>query len=160
MRKFFIGLAVLAALIAYSLELRHERPKIGMPLSLGVGPSTKTTTTPVGRINSSNSPVSTMQNQTATGAYKDGSYTGSVRDAFYGNVQVRVIIQNGKIMAVNFLQYPQTHETSVYINQQAMPGLQQEAIQAQSANINIVSGATYTSQAFIQSLSNALAQAA
>ncbi len=60
---------------------------------------------------------------------------------------------------MQFLQYPDTHSTSVYINQQAMPYLQQEAIQAQSANVNIVSGATDTSIAFQQSLASALAQA-
>jgi len=83
-----------------------------------------------------------------------------VADAYYGNVQVRATISGGKITGVTFLQYPHTHSTSVYINQQAMPYLQQEAIKAQGANVDIVSGATYTSQAFIQSLGSALAQAA
>lgn len=93
------------------------------------------------------------------GQYKDGSYTGPVADAYYGNVQVQAIVQGGKLADVKFLDYPQTHQTSVYINQQAMPYLTQEAIQAQSANVNIVSGATFTSQAFIQSLASALSQA-
>lgn len=94
-----------------------------------------------------------------TGQYKDGTYTGSVADAYYGNVQVQAIVQSGKLADVKFLDYPQTHQTSVYINSQAMPYLKQEAIQAQSANVNIVSGATFTSQAFIQSLASALSQA-
>ena len=80
-------------------------------------------------------------------------------DAYYGNVQVQAIVQSGKLADVKFLDYPQTHQTSVYINSQAMPYLTQEAIQAQSANVNIVSGATFTSQAFIQSLASALSQA-
>jgi len=93
------------------------------------------------------------------GKYKDGEYTGNVEDAYYGNVQVKILISNGKISNVQFLDYPQDRETSVRINSQAMPYLKQEAIQAQSASVDIVSGATNTSQAFIQSLSSALSQA-
>ncbi len=93
------------------------------------------------------------------GLYINGSYKGSVADAYYGNVQVKAIISGGKISDVQFLQYPNTHSTSVYINSQAMPYLTQEAIQAQSANVNIVSGATDTSIAFQQSLAAALSSA-
>ena len=93
------------------------------------------------------------------GLYVDGSYTGSVADAYYGNVQVQAVVSGGKITDVQFLQYPNTHSTSVYINSQAMPFLKQEAIQSQSANVSIVSGATDTSMAFQQSLAAALAQA-
>ncbi len=68
-------------------------------------------------------------------------------------------MQGGAISTVEFLQYPNTHQTSVLINSQALPILQSEAIQAQSANVNIVSGATFTSQAYQASLANALSQA-
>ena len=91
--------------------------------------------------------------------YTDGSFTGAVADAYYGNVQVKVIIQNGKITDVQFLDHPQSRGRSIQINTYAMPLLQQEVIQAQSANINTVSGASATSGAFIQSLTSALAQA-
>jgi uncharacterized protein with FMN-binding domain len=93
------------------------------------------------------------------GQYADGTYTGNVVDAYYGLVQIQVVVQNGTIASVQFLQYPSDRRTSQYINSQAMPILQHEAIQAQSANVNIVSGATDTSLAFRQSLANALAQA-
>jgi uncharacterized protein with FMN-binding domain len=91
--------------------------------------------------------------------YKDGTYTGSVADAYYGNIQVQATISGGKITAVKFLQYPNDQQNSIYINQQAMPFLQQEAIKAQSAHVDGVSGATDTSQAFVQSLSAALNKA-
>jgi len=91
--------------------------------------------------------------------YKNGTYTGGVADAYYGNVQVEAIVNGGKLADVQFLQYPNTHSTSVYINSQAMPYLKQEAIQAQNASVDIVSGATYTSMAFQQSLASALTQA-
>jgi len=93
------------------------------------------------------------------GQYKNGTYTGSVADAFYGNVQVQVTVSGGKITDVTFLQHPNDRQTSVIINNQAMPMLTQEAIQAQSASVSGVSGASATSQAFIQSLGDALSQA-
>ena len=98
------------------------------------------------------------QNQTNV-SYKNGSYTGSVADAIYGNVEVQATISGGKLTDVTFLQYPSDRTTSVGINSQAMPYLKQEAIAAQSAQVNIISGATATSQAFAQSLTSALAQA-
>lgn len=93
------------------------------------------------------------------GQYKDGSYTGSVQDAFYGNIQVQAVISNGKISNVNFLQYPNDNRTSQYINSVADPMLAQEAIQKQSANVDIISGASASSQAFQASLADALSQA-
>src|SRR6476620_8591270 len=59
------------------------------------------------------------QNQTAA-QYKDGEYTGKVADAFYGNLQVKAVIQGGKIIDVAFLQYPDDRQTSIEINKQAM----------------------------------------
>lgn len=115
--------------------------------SLPTNPSVPVVLTPV--------PVAQKQK----GQYADGSYTGSVTNAYYGSVQVNAIIQNGAISDVQFLQYPSDRSTSRYINSQAMPLLKQEAVQAQNAQVNGVSGATFTSEAFIQSLSSALALA-
>ena len=132
---------------------------------------TKKTTTPVATTPtaskkttaSTSNPPSTTPTQTVPAQpksqYKNGVYTGSIADAYYGYVQVKATISGGQITDVTFLQYPTSHSTSVYINQQAMPYLKQEAIQAQSANVSGVTGATDTSQAFIQSLGSALAQA-
>lgn len=94
-----------------------------------------------------------------TGQYKNGTYTGNVADAFYGNVQVQVVISGGQITDVVFLQYPNHNNTSININSQAMPLLKQEALAAQSANVSGVSGASATSPAFQSSLASALSQA-
>lgn len=93
------------------------------------------------------------------GLYADGSYTGTVANAYYGNIQVQATIADGKLTDVIFLQYPNDRSTSRSINGQAMPALKQEAIAAQSANVDVVSGATDSSLAFQQSLGSALAQA-
>ena len=91
--------------------------------------------------------------------YRDGTYTGSVADAYFVNLQVSATISAGKISDVAFLQYPNDRGTSIEINTQAMPMLKSEAIQSQNADVNIVSGATQTSVAFKESLASALAQA-
>lgn len=92
----------------------------------------------------------------ARGQYKDGTFTGPNVDAFYGLVQVKASIRNGKIADVQFVKFPNDRRTSVRINAFAVPYLQSEAIQAQSANVDFISGATLTSEAFAESLQAAL----
>ncbi len=92
----------------------------------------------------------------AAGQYKDGSYTGPEVNATYGWVQVQAVVQNGQLADVQFLEYPRDRRTSQRINSRAVPELQTEAIQVQSANVDIISGATLTSRAFIESLKSAL----
>ena len=97
---------------------------------------------------------------TVTGnSYKDGTFTGQSVDAYYGNVQVQATIQGGKISQVKFLDYPHDRRISQAINNQAMPWLNSEAVQVQSAHVDIISGATFTSEGFQQSLQSALTQA-
>jgi uncharacterized protein with FMN-binding domain len=102
--------------------------------------------------------TSTAPSSTSSG-YKDGAYTGPVVDVNWGYVQVQATIQSGKISNVQFLQYPSDRRTSVRINSIANPELEQEAIQAQSANVDIITGATLTSEGFQMSLQAALNQA-
>lgn len=164
MKKFLLSFSVIGMFILYSVNLKAEqsRYQIVSPPSLQ-NPTINLPASPTPS-SSSSTPPPILQTQTpvptqATGAYKNGSYTGSVEDAFYGNIQVKATISGGKITDVQFLQYPNDRSTSRMINSQAMPYLKQEAIQAQSAQVDIVSGATDSSMAFVQSLSNALAQA-
>ncbi len=93
------------------------------------------------------------------GMYTDGTYTGTQEDAYYGMVQVQVAVTGGKLSDVNFLQYPTDRRTSQNISSRAMPILKQEAIVAQSARVDTVSGATEISNAFVRSLGSALSQA-
>lgn len=119
--------------------------------------SNSPTSTPSTTSNSS-TPSSTNTTVTAS-AYKDGVFSGSVNSAYYGNVQVQVTVQQGKITNVKYLQYPTEDSTSIYIAKGILPYLKKEVIKAQSANINMFTGATFTSQAFIQSLKSALNKA-
>ena len=95
-----------------------------------------------------------------SGQYRDGAYTGPVVDAYYGLMQIQAIIKGGKLASIRVLKYPNDRRTSIFINRQALPMLRDEVINAQSANVDIVSGATLSSDAFIQSLGAAMSQAA
>jgi len=86
-----------------------------------------------------------------------GTFTGSAVQNPFGEVQVQITLASGKITAVTALQMP-THGRSGFISQDVAPILQGEALSAQSASIDTVSGATYTSDAYAQSLQSAIDQ--
>jgi uncharacterized protein with FMN-binding domain len=88
-----------------------------------------------------------------------GSFTGSDFPNRFGDVVVRVVITNGHLSDVQAVQLPSDRARSAYISQVAGPMLRSEVLQAQSANIDIISGATYTSQSYAQSVESALQQA-
>lgn len=95
---------------------------------------------------------------TTTASVRRGTYQGPVVQQPYGAVQAAITIKSGKIAAVS-IAAPQNNSRSASINSQAVPLLRQETLQAQNANVNAISGATLTSQAYVQSLQGALAQA-
>jgi uncharacterized protein with FMN-binding domain len=85
--------------------------------------------------------------------------TGTAADTRYGPVQVRITVTNGTVTAVTAVDYPQNDPRDQQINSFAIPQLDQEATAAKSSGIDFVSGATYTSQGYVQSLQSALDQA-
>jgi uncharacterized protein with FMN-binding domain len=84
---------------------------------------------------------------------------GSVAQTRWGPVQVTITVANGKITAVDVPQYPDGNRKDEEINADALPTLKQETLSAQSANIDMVSGATVTSDGYVQSLQSALDRA-
>ena len=91
-------------------------------------------------------------------AYKDGTYTGAVTKTTKGDFQVSVVVQGGKIANVNVLLQPD-EEFSRSINKTALPKYVEEAIEAQSSDIALVSGASETFKGFKGSLQDALNKA-
>ena len=91
--------------------------------------------------------------------FRDGTYTGAQFSNKYGNVQVQVIVAAGKLTKVNIVQYPDSDDKSVRINSDAIPTLIAETLSAQSAKVDTVSGATYTSTSYRQSVQAAVDQA-
>ena len=154
MKKFTVSVLIIGAFILYSLMYNHSSLFALLPNSSTDSSSSSGSSTRV-----SSTSVVPAAPGTPSSLLKDGSYTGSVADAQWGYIQVKADIQNGKITDVQFLQYPNERDRSVMINNDADPQFTSEAIQAQSANVDIVTGATDSSEAFIQSLSDALSQA-
>ncbi|WIB61662.1 FMN-binding protein [Curtobacterium sp. MCLR17_007] len=120
-------------------------------------------TTPVQQGTTSGSASSgsgTSGTSTGTGtSTASGTFTGTTAQTRYGPVQVEITVAGGKITEVTALQLTNQDGRSVAISQQAAPILRQEALQAQSAKIQAVSGATYTSDGYVTSLQSAIDQA-
>lgn len=91
-----------------------------------------------------------------TGRYADGTYTGDVVSMRYGEVQVAVTVSGGAVTDVTALRLPDGDHHSARISDQVAPILREEALTAQSAQIDLLSGATYTSMAYAESLQSAL----
>ena len=85
--------------------------------------------------------------------------TGDAADTRYGPVQVRITLTNGAVTAVEATEYPTNDRRDEEINSYAIPQLNQEATSAKNANIDMVSGATYTSDGYVSSLQSALDKA-
>jgi uncharacterized protein with FMN-binding domain len=146
MKKMMVSFVLVGSFIIYSLI--HARSNSSGSPALGSSSAS-----------ASDAATGSQTATTTSSGYRAGTYSGSVSDAQWGYVQVQVTIQGGKITAMQFLQYPHDRERSVIINQYAGPQLITEAIQAQSAQVDAITGATDTSVAFMQSLGDALTQA-
>jgi uncharacterized protein with FMN-binding domain len=85
--------------------------------------------------------------------------TGDTAQTQWGPVQVQITVAGGKITDITPVQYPNGNGRDQEINSYALPVLAQEALAAQSANIDHVSGATVTSDGYVQSLQSAIDQA-
>lgn len=114
------------------------------PISSGNGTGSNTTTAPPSTTPSASSGSSTV--------------TGEVAQTQWGPVQVQLTVQAGKITAVNVLQYPNGNHRDAEINDYALPILIDETVKAQNAQIDMVSGATVTSDGYVRSLQSALDQ--
>lgn len=112
-----------------------------------------------GSSSSAGSSASSTDSGAATTTNDTVTIVGSSVQTRYGPVQVSVTFTGGQITDVQALQVPGGHRESVQINARATPILAQEVIAAQSAQIDTVSGATYTSEAYAESVQAAIDQA-
>jgi uncharacterized protein with FMN-binding domain len=112
--------------------------------------------TPAVQPATASSTVSSSASPTSSAASAAGSATGDAVDTQYGAAQVRVTVENGKITKVEALQLQGNEPRSVEISSSAAPVLQQEVLAAQTADVDAVSGATFTSASYTQSVQSAL----
>jgi uncharacterized protein with FMN-binding domain len=90
---------------------------------------------------------------------KDGTYTGPSEQTQFGDVEVQIVVSGGRITDATTPVLTGNEGRSEQINNQAAPILRSELLASQSASIQSVSGATYTSNAYITSLQAAFDQA-
>ena len=96
---------------------------------------------------------------TVVTSLKNGTFTGKREYAYYGYIKLQAIVKNGQLSDVKILEYPSDNGRSRYINSIAIPYLIQEATDSQTYKVDLISGATFTSVAFVNSLKEALKQA-
>lgn len=101
----------------------------------------------------------TTKTTSGSTTYKDGTYTGTTVTHRYGSVTVTVTISGGKITNVSAQALDGGDRRSQSIDSQAVPMMKTEVLSANSAKVSTISGATYTTTAYITSLQSALAKA-
>jgi len=163
-RRIILALmsTVTAVVLLFGYRTSTAHPATAAPAavaagSAGTGGSTgsSTSTTPAAPQSSSSSSSS----PSASGTSSTKTVTGQTAQTRWGPVQVQITVSAGKVTAVNVLQVPSGNGRDVEINNQAVPVLKQETLQAQNAHIDTVSGATVTSDGYLTSLQSALNQA-
>lgn len=159
---FTVILVVMGATVG--LKLYGVGEQVAAAPAASTTSSTSTGTAGTGTASGSGSSASSGSTTTATptptpsasSAATTKTVTGSAVATRYGTVQVKVTFSGSTITAVDTIQAPNGNGRDIEIDQQALPMLEQEVLASQSANIDTVSGATYTSEGYIQSVQSAI----
>jgi len=145
--------------LVVALSLRASTQASGAPAAAApvgiVEPSPSATPSSSPRTEPSTEP-STKPSATPSATSRTITVNGAVTDTMYGPVQVRVTVRGSRIVSAHAIDYPQGGGRDQEINSRAIPQLDQETVQAQSARIDTVTGATYTSEGYRRSLQSAL----
>jgi uncharacterized protein with FMN-binding domain len=168
-RVLLSTMATIAGLVALLSFKSHGHPLAagtgGLPqasLAPAAGQSAPATTGGTASSSAAPTPHSSASRTaapTTSAAPATQSYTGDAVQTQYGVVQVKVAVSGKRITNVGFVQLTAYDSRSQFINSQAAPILLQETLSAQSSNIDAVSGASYTSAGYVQSLQSALDRA-
>jgi uncharacterized protein with FMN-binding domain len=155
---FMSTLTVVMLLFGYhtstsSTAVASAESSVVAPVSSGTTSTASGTTAAAGT--SSAAAASSSASSTATTT----TYTGDAASTKYGPVQVEITVANGTVTDVSVIDYPSNNGKDQQINARALPVLVQETLDAQSADIDMVSGATYTGDGYTESLQSALDQA-
>jgi uncharacterized protein with FMN-binding domain len=149
---FLSTLSVVVLLFGYDGSTSATTSTTSPPAAI----SSTTPGTTTGSSSGSSSGTSSGSSGSGSGTTK---VTGSVASTRWGPVQVQLTISSGTITGVTVLQQPSGNPKDTEINDQALPILTQETTAAQSAHIDMVSGATVTSTGYLESLQSALDKA-
>jgi uncharacterized protein with FMN-binding domain len=149
-----VALAVVSTVAALVMLLSFKTHSSSV-----ASPSAAASSTTSGSTRSSSSDSSSTSTATSSGSKASRTYTGSAVETQYGPIQVRITVKNGAITDVNAVEYPSSDPRDAQINAYAIPALNSEAKAANSAHIDAISGASYTSEGYTSSLQSALDKA-
>lgn len=152
-KKFLITMVSISASVAvlidgYLMFFKHDQSQ----------ETAQSQATAASDTESESSTTTSSSTSSSNSTMKDGTYTGKSTSTEWGDVQVKITVASGKITQITVLKHP-TGGKSDEINSRSLPTYKQEALAAQSANINQVSGATETYKGFTGSLQSAINQA-
>ncbi|HEY2060802.1 MAG TPA: FMN-binding protein [Amycolatopsis sp.] len=157
MRRIAIAVAATVSIVVLLFSYHTSTDSGGLPVAVGQPRPVVRTAAPSSPAAPSTEPSSGASPAPSSGSSgASGTFTGDPADTQYGPVQVQITVSGGRITAAQTLQVPQESNRDVRINSAAVPILNQEALTAQSAQIDTVSGATYTSEGYAQSLQSAI----
>jgi uncharacterized protein with FMN-binding domain len=156
-----IVFAILSTITTVVLLFSYHTSTNAAGAGAGASPVAQVPATPAAPVSpgSGSQSRSSTKSGSTTGTSSPANYTGAAANTQWGTVQVRITVQSGKITSSQAVQYPQGTSRDTQINSTALPILNQEAVQQQSASIDTVSGATVTSGGYLQSLQSAIDQA-
>ncbi|GAA1240909.1 uncharacterized protein with FMN-binding domain [Microbacterium phyllosphaerae] len=149
----------LVLLFSYRTSLEAVTPTDASAATATGGATTTSTDTATGSSGSASSSSGTSSDATTSSGLTDGTYTGASSQTRYGPVQVQITVSGGQISDVQAIDYPDSNGRDRQINETAIPRLVSETMQSQNAQIQMVSGATYTSNGYLSSLQSAIDQA-
>jgi uncharacterized protein with FMN-binding domain len=167
MRRVILAVTGTIAGLVALLSFKSHAPSIPVATTTGGSGGTSSSSSPSSSASASASASSGTQTTTVPGEFPQGSVAknlpagetavdGKVASTAYGPVQIQLIKQNSKIIKVAVLVQPQNTLHDIQIGAFAFPKLISETLAAQNGKIDSVSGATYTSGGYIQSLQSAL----
>jgi uncharacterized protein with FMN-binding domain len=161
MQRAPIVLAATAAGLAFTLgfNAHTKTPATTATVAATTTPATPSASSSSKTSSSSSSSSSSSASKKASSSSATKTVTGDAVGTIYGNVQLKVTISGGKITDVTPVQLPSNDPKSIEIGQYAAPLLRRSALAKQSANIDAVSGATYTSAGYKAALQSALDKA-
>ncbi len=153
---FLSTVSAVVLLFGYHTSTAGSAATVGAPTSIVSGSTSSSSSGSSGSSGSSSGTGSTSS-KSGTSAK---TLTGDVAQTRWGPVQVQLTVKGSTITKVDVLQYPNGNGRDAEINSYALPVLIQETMNQQNANIDMVSGATVTSDGYLQSLQSALDQVA
>jgi uncharacterized protein with FMN-binding domain len=152
MRRVILAVTGTIAGLVALLSFKSHSPTVPVAATSGTGGGSSASSS------SSSSTTVPGEFQSGVGTLTAGetTITGHVANTVYGPVQIELVVKNSKIVKVAVLQQPTNTIHDIQIGQFAFPNLIKETLTAQSAKIDAVSGASYTSAGYIASLQSAV----